>query len=872
MDIDEEPALVAASPPSPRKPVSEPSNAAKATNPLNNIHNSPPSRPTQNLPSSPSPSSHHIGTIAASIARPASPKENDPLRNEAASDLARPSTSTAKQPDHASVSVVSVLEPQKARRSSESVPPADSAAASPEPEKQLTKKQKKNLNKRAKKAKFKQQKTDDSQPAVSAVVVPQTSTAIVPRNAAPVHTEPTTPAGPAISSTITAAAHSPQNRQPSLPAAIDLVPPDGFTRISKLDGTRWNVYSIMGIVTSVTPAAKTSNDWKCSLRIVDTSNCDESYRPAKEGLSVNCFMKDRNWLPAAKPGDAILLHDIKASTLNGNTVAVGFSDKLQWAVYDPATKKIGHGGSPHATESISLAEGYGAKFTSFFHGATEADLKYCVALDEWWREVEAKRLAALGTIHQIGAEISSTSFRSSGSKREHRLISDLSVDRIGQYFDCTVRVIHGHPNGRTHRLYVTDGTPLQGGRPCQISECPPSLVDCIMTIEMWDAACLQGPTILPNEYYLLKNVRFMRGYDGYAEAKLVEDKIQKLEVDAADDYPNLKALLERLKLHDKDVEDPDRDLKLIKQAQDRQFMNCVVELLHIDESQHTIYVTDYTSHPKMTTIKESWARGLDGHILKIALFNEQRAMTQHLGVGQYYTILQLRVQTSSTAREFRGTLGGSQRLILPVNPKSSSVESWKQDLIERKNKLNHPESQIEPPAQVVSDIPPRRVDGSAVQKRNYRSIKQVLESTECPQMFLVRARVVEFFPFQLKDSFKRTCTKCNTLISDKRLACPRCDDVEKKYVKIVSIFRVEINDGEETLQISVPDNIPLLKGMKPTILHDDPEAARQFASLTKPLLNNLEAVHDGKLTGQNVELEGSELTLKIVYGLRHYEP
>jgi hypothetical protein len=70
--------------------------------------------------------------------------------------------------------------------------------------------------------------------------------------------------------------------------------------------------------------------------------------------------------------------------------------------------------------------------------------------------------------------------------------------------------------------------------------------------------------------------------------------------------------------------------------------------------------------------------------------------------------------------------------------------------------------------------------------------------------------------------------------------------------------------------------------MKPTILHDDPEAARQFASLTKPLLNNLEAVHDGKLTGQNVELEGSELTLvidcwegankKIVYGLRHYEP
>ncbi|KAJ7827518.1 hypothetical protein B0H14DRAFT_2595232 [Mycena olivaceomarginata] len=492
MDIDEEPALVAASPPSTRKPVSKPSNAPKATNtnPLNNIHSSP--RPTQNLLSFPSPSSHHIGLIPA---RPAAHKENHPSSKEAASAPARALTvydaSIAQPPDRAP-------------------------------------------------AKRKQQKADFPKPAASSVIVPQTPTAIVKRNTNPVQT---TPVGPTISS-IVAPARSPQSPQPS-PAATGLAPPHRFTRISKLDGSRRNTYSIMGIVTSSTPAKQTAKgDWSCSLRIVDTSNCNESYRPAKEGLLVNCFMKDRNWLPAAKPGDAVLLHNIKTSILYDNTVAIGYWDKLQWAVYDPATKQIGHGNSPHATESISLAGGYGVKFSSFFHGATEADLKYCVALDGWWREVEAKRLAAMGTIHQIGAEISSTSFRSSGSKREHRLISDLSVDRIGQYFDCTVRVIHGHPNGRTHRLYVTDGTPLQDGRPCQIIECPPSLVDCIMTIEMWDAACLQGPTVIPNQYYLLKNVRFMRGNDGYVEAKLVEAKIQKLEVDAVHDYPNLKALLE----------------------------------------------------------------------------------------------------------------------------------------------------------------------------------------------------------------------------------------------------------------------------------------------------------------------------------------
>ncbi|KAF7363806.1 Telo-bind domain-containing protein [Mycena sanguinolenta] len=927
MDIDEEPAVAVASPPaaaavSPpvaaavsqpavRKPVSKPSAPPKPTNPLTNIRNSLPiATPSRPMSSHDSPRSSSAPSRPARVVSPATvhppgsstPKENPPYPgslNESVSvslpqvnrapALNANQASSSKLLERTSAPTVETVQPADAIPPSESVTPVNPTSA--EPEKVLNKKQRKNLTRREKRKQQQQQKAVKPLPDVPAVhpgaprvAAPPPATlavhteAAIPARTSAVHPEAATPAR-AVSPVTAHSQPSPSVPDPAPPSPSSSRPPvpHNFTAIAQLEAPngRWNVYSIIGIVTfSTTPSTTRKGDWSCSLRVVDPSNCDESYRPAKEGILVNLFRKNhKEWLPAANAGDVILLQDIKTTNNYGAVGVNGYSDKFKWAVYDRTKQEITHGSLGTAPESETLADGFGRLFTPFYH-ATDADLTYCVALDEWWQGVEAKRLAALGTIHQVEAE---TSFISPRTTRKHKLIEETRID---EYFDCTVRVLHGHPNGQTHRIYVTDGTPLQGAQPCRISEVPLSLIDFVMPIEMWDDARLEGPNILSNEYYLLKNVRLKQSRDGYAEGKLVEAKIYKLERDSVDQNPNLKALVERLQPYDKDMDvEPEVELKLIKDAKDRQFMSCVVELLHIDEHQHALYVTDYTAHPKLPAIKESWAAGLDGHVLKLALFNEQRAIIQQLSVGQLYTILQLRLQASSTAQEFRGTLGGSERFIIPVNPKSSVAGAWKEDLLQRKNKLKFPtESRME----IGSTVTPRRAAVSPPRDhRNFHSIKQVLETIECPRTFRVRARVVDFFPFKLNDSFKRTCTKCNKLISSHRLACFECSDLEKKYVKIISIFCLFIDDGEQQLQLSVSGNIPLLKGIEPTILLDDPEAARQFAQRMKPLLNNLEAVHDGMLTNETIEPEGSEMTLmldswqgadkKIKFGLRDHE-
>ncbi|KAJ7256501.1 hypothetical protein B0H12DRAFT_511554 [Mycena haematopus] len=914
MDIDEEPAAVAVSPPSAHKPVSKSSIAPEPANhrPLTNLRNSLPIASSPRLmsmhkTSSSSPSPSCFARPPPAIVQPLTNFRNSlpivpsprPMNTSSSSPspscFARPlpaivqppkssvlltkttvnanHASPAELPEHISAPAVEAVELPDARRAR----PAEAESAS-ESATTLNKKQRKNLARREKKRK--QQKTGNPPPAVPAVLAITTAVVDPPNTDSAVHTEMTTPARTVPS----VAAHSqsspfvpePTTPNPSLTSLPTV--PHNFTPIAQLEapGGRWNVYSIIGVVTSSTaPSTTKKGDWGCSLRIVDPSICDESCRAAKEGLLVNCFRKKyKEWLPTVSAGDVILLQDIKTSR-NGDVVASGFSDKFKWAVYDRTKGQINHGSLGSAPESEALAESYGRVFTPLYH-ATDAELTYCMALDEWWRAVEAKRLAALGTVHQIEA---GTPFASSRPGRKHQLISETN---IGEYFDCTVRVLHGHPNGQTYRIYVTDGTPLQGSQPCRLNEIPLPLVDLVMPIEMWDGACLEGPSLVPNEYYLLRNVRLKQSREGYAEGKLVEAKIQKLEHDGVDEYPNLKALKERLQPYDdKDVvEEMGLDLKLIKDAQDREYVSCVVELLHIDEYQHAIYVTDYTAHPKLPTIKEPWALGLDGHILKIVLFDEQRAKLQHLSIGQYYTILQLRLQASSTAQEFRGTVGGSEKFILPVNPKSSAVGVWRENLLQRKNNLKY---QTESRTEIMPVLAPQRLEVSPPRNhRNCLSIKQVLEIPECPRTFLVRARVIDFFPFKLSDSFKRTCTKCNTMISSHRLACFGCNDLEKKYVKIVSILHVLIDDGDQNLRLSVSGNIPLLDDIEPTILLDDPEAARNFACRLKPLLNNLEEVHDGMLKKEIIKPECSEMTLiidswsgadkKIMYGLRGYEP
>ncbi|KAJ7047182.1 hypothetical protein C8F04DRAFT_1062939 [Mycena alexandri] len=866
--------------PKPDKPLSSRGNSLTTTIPIPASQSS--SRLVRMVPSA-----------SADVVHPprsSSPGENPQKRRDVVVDRSSAPPKAVRAPttsdNHASTSKLperlsAALEPPAVRSPSE----PDTAIES---EPILNKKQLK--NKQRKEKRRLKAASVSAAPASAPSVLPNAKPPLVPAEARPpsVHIERISPASavpiPAPKTQPPAPSSSSSPVAPNPPTSTAVKPrlavPWPCIPLSEVKGGTqgWSTNSVIGVVTSNTSPTRTvKGHWTCCIRIVDPSNCDEAYIPTRyEGLMINCFTPSfPQWLPTVVAGNVVILHQlrVKAGSRFADVVANGYGDKLKWAVYDHEKGETRHGDLGDAPQSATLGVGgYGAHFSPFYD-ATVADSAYCLKLHVWWQGVCKKRREQMGTIHQIG---SGTSL-SHAPRRKHQLVSETQT---GQYFDCTVRVIHGYQTGQTYRLYCTDGTPLNGARLYEISECPRSLVEYLFQIEMWDGAGEVGPGMRPGEYYRLRNV-FMKGdHDGYVEAKMSEPKIRKLDPqgeDAAD--AELKALIHRLQPHDDaDVDDAeDVPLKLIKQVKEREHFNCVVELLHKDESQRAIYVSDYSKHPKIPLINDAWAHGLDGYVLKIILFDEQFGKMKDLVVGQYYRIMALRLRMNDK-HELGGTLAGHESLICPLNPRSSSLEVWKQELIERKNAIKS-KNQMES----LQETAPQPIQISSLKsRRDCVTIKQVLASTKCPATFFVRARVVDFFPLRLREAFIRTCTKCHSPIPLNRLACHACNDVEKQYVAVVSVLRLLVDDGEDRLKVSVSGNVPVLNGIQPTILLDDPQAARDFSKHMRPLLNNLEAVHEGIVTNELVEPSTeTSITLTIdnwmgkdenlVYGLRDFE-
>ncbi|KAJ7780897.1 hypothetical protein B0H16DRAFT_1817095 [Mycena metata] len=531
----------------------------------------------------------------------------------------------------------------------------------------LNKQQRKNKQRREKR---KAKMADGAPPVpVPAAIAPAAPNAHSP--ALPTHSVPSTPAAP---ERIPQAMTSPPLVVSDLPAiAPTVVPPQlelpsPYVPLSKVkEGTGWITRSVIGVVTfTTTPKFVTrTGDWSCHLKIVDPSNCDES------PLKVNCFAKHEHWSPTARPGDIVILCELRTKA-EDTLPPVGYVDRLKWVVYDHTTDEFTHGGVGNATSYPP------------FHHPTAIDKAYCAKLASWWRKVSEKQLEQMGTIHQIGGGSSSYTSRAPG--RKHQLVSAIQVD---QFFDCTVQVIHGHETGDAYRLYCTDGTRLDGGRRCPLDESehyPRYLAGYTFQIELCKGAYSERQRMRSGNYYRLENVRMKLGMEG-REANMYEPKIRELDLEreAATDK-DLQALIDRinqLKSGDKAnvVDSEDLDLKLVKHVKDKEQFNCVVELLRKDNSQRAIYVSDYTLHPKAPS-----GRGLVGYTLRIQLRDGKIGKMDAIEVGQLYHIKNLRLQANN-AQEFGGTLVGSHTLISPLNPKSSLLEEWRQGLVERKSAL-----------------------------------------------------------------------------------------------------------------------------------------------------------------------------------------
>ncbi|KAG6896146.1 hypothetical protein C0992_010004 [Termitomyces sp. T32_za158] len=268
------------------------------------------------------------------------------------------------------------------------------------------------------------------------------------------------------------------------------------------------LFNVIGVVVQVSPPGITrTGDWYCNIHLVDPSNTKIEDLNGFEGFRVNCFTrKYAQWLPHPSPGEVLIMRDLKISNYHG-FMGVGYYNKLQWAIFSPSTGKIRHCDLGDAPESEGLQEDFGYSFTPFFK-PEEAEIRYCLKMADWWAEIEKKRIS-IGDVHQV---------------------------------------LHGHLNDNgVYSLYVTDYTANTGVSPISASWCPRSLSDYVLKIEVWDDAVEMAQTMFAGEFYSIKNARMMISRANYVEGKVVQKKIQQLDVQIDGDVNTyFKALLERV--------------------------------------------------------------------------------------------------------------------------------------------------------------------------------------------------------------------------------------------------------------------------------------------------------------------------------------
>ncbi|KDR73542.1 hypothetical protein GALMADRAFT_616892 [Galerina marginata CBS 339.88] len=122
--------------------------------------------------------------------------------------------------------------------------------------------------------------------------------------------------------------------------------------------------------------------------------------------------------------------------------------------------------------------------------------------------------------------------------------------------------------------------------------------------------------------------------------------------------------------------------------------------------------------------------------------------------------------------------------------------------------------------------------------------------------YRILAKVVDFYPLQLKDAFYQECSLCKKEIPNKQVACFKCGDSDHEYVRYFYQMYIMIEDqGGEQIKISINDKCPLLNGLKRAHLHDDKSTLHQFCKRVDPLVGNLTTMHDKLVSGQTVNLE-----------------
>ncbi|KAI6005825.1 hypothetical protein EDD15DRAFT_2191207 [Pisolithus albus] len=437
--------------------------------------------------------------------------------------------------------------------------------------------------------------------------------------------------------------------------------------------------NVIGVVLQANaPRRTSSNEWSRSFTVVDPSIASGNGLSAV-GVGVTCFQKTYvEWLP-------------QMSEFNGVLKAIGYADKLRWAVYDSATNNARPVNRGQAPEEEAIGNGLGYVFTPFWKPSKDGvELQYCRTLLTWWKGLR-------GTEKEV-----IRAQRAMRPSKEHRLLSEASPEVVPDgFFNCTVEILHKFTNDcGSCTVYVTDYTSNPHTYPLKPAWCPPGLCDLIFPIEMWDAAKEVVHLMNVGEYWYLYNVRARLGRGGYLEGKMQEaSKVTQLKETQLDKFPHLRALLKRKQSFSEgglSVGSPNSfPYKLFQDVDDTStFFSCAVEILSVDNDARdgtSIYATDYTynpSFPRQASTAE-WARGLDFRIVRIRLDDAQSQVARDTSIGSFYRILNLRIIRRGDGSDTHGRLGGEDRLILPLTEQQAeqhttlkmNKDKWKRELM-----------------------------------------------------------------------------------------------------------------------------------------------------------------------------------------------
>ncbi|KAK0211082.1 hypothetical protein DFS33DRAFT_349635 [Desarmillaria ectypa] len=712
----------------------------------------------------------------------------------------------------------------------------------------------------------------------------------------------------------------------------------GDNRYTALKQATKGLYNLIGVVSSVKlPSRTSSGNLSCSITIVDPSICslEDGSLTHPQKYSVTCFTETHEqWLPRPEINDVVILQCVKKE-YKDNTTAIGYHDKLRWAVYKSETGEINHDREDAPLSEPLGKDGAGVLFSPFYD-AQPLELIYCSKLTAWWRAVLEKRREDLGTIHQIGAEIPRNEIFSAGtSKRQHRLICDAGplVPPHG-YFDCTVEVLYGYASeaaNQPYGLYVTDYTKNEQLTPMQSKWCPSkALAETVLKIEMWDSARELGKAMQTGEIYSMKNVRMIISKGGYLEAKIQEAKITPLNEKAAEHNVHLREFLKRKERWQSRIDTIELPPKyeLIQEAKPDEFFSCIVELIHATFTHESfVYVSDYTRLDILPRLEGPWAAGLDHRIVRIKLTEGQIEMAKRFEVGTILSIKNLRLRKSYSDRILQGLLGGDQRLIEKLIDGNPIHMEMKTRLLERKmNNRNRPANdsdtrKSEPISKSVSESVKTEVqsntENATVKATDERIIKseatsptwQAKQSAEshhelggdfegyqratisemqacakCPHKFRLKAKAVSYFPKLLQDCVITRCTRCSKDLPPRYRRCIACDIDDQALEHQYRLFlRLSEENGSDDLMAVVTNEGPLLKDLKRVNLRDDRDAYIAFMDLVQPFLGNLGDVQEEREMRKRL-IEPSSPTLDFmieawnnvrgdkVYELRAYSP